>query len=125
MDDAIGGLVGLILLLIGFAVVITMVASWELLKLGWQLLVWLYEAVKPHIIKAWQEWQRSWSEARKPDDIEVVGVAAREEIDHIMAYYRQQVNDILQAEGISPDTPPEVVLLPTQNYKVQEDVYVS
>jgi hypothetical protein len=123
MDDAIGSMVGGFLLLVGLAGIITMVVNPELPKRGWQWLVGLYKTAKPPIIEASKTWQPGQPPARKPDAIQRVGIEARDEIDQIMAYYHQQVDALLQTEGISPETPPEVILLSTQKYK--EDIHVS
>lgn len=111
MDDITSSIIGLLFLLIIFAIVM--------------LLVWLYETAESHLVEAWESWQQGQSDIRKSDDIQMIGIEARDEIDQIMAYYRQQVDDILQTEGINPETPPEIVLLATQKYKIQEDTYDS
>jgi hypothetical protein len=123
MDDAIGSMAGLLFLLVGLAAIIAMVVNWEVHKRSWQWLVRLYEAVKPPHSGAREPWQPGQPPARKPDAIQRVGIEARDEIDQIMAYYHQQVDTLLQTEGISPEKPPEVILLSTQKYK--EDIHVS
>lgn len=126
MDDALDGFVGLLLILVGFLVIITLVAGWEILKLCRQLLVWLYEAIQPLILEAWTAWQQRRWEAAEPAEIQRAGEAARDEIDQIMAEYRRQVDGILKTKGISLEPYPDVILLTEQDYHpIQEDAYVT
>lgn len=117
-NNAAGGLAVLFLFGIGFVVYISIVASWELLKLGGQLLVWTYETAAPPIEDAWHTWQRQRLEARKPQYIEQVGKAARNEIDQVMNQYRQQVKQILQTEAPNHSSLSDVIILDDDDYNL-------
>lgn len=117
-----GGLIAQLVLLgliIGvYLVYLGCLVAAEMIKICWGWLVQLYDWLWPKIEAAWQDWQRQRSEARKPDEIQEVGVAARLEIDQILAQYRQDVDFLLQVEHPTEWPIPEVVFLYKDNYTV-------
>jgi hypothetical protein len=106
------------LILGAFVAYISLLIAWEILKVCWRLLLYLYEVISPEIKEFWNALRQQWIEARKPQDIQAAGTTTRREIDQVLAYYRQQADQILQAEQAGPPPFSEVILFFEEDYKI-------